>query len=119
MFIRCVIYCLILVHLNIAAFGPSHIADHIVAPFLLAICGLLVSLGFLVHLVFRPANSTARRIVAMVCDYGGMSVFLHFGEGLTAAWFPVFLFITLGYGFATGSPICCPQRRSPQSVLPP
>ena len=102
MLIRCIIYCLILVHLNIAAFGPSHIADHIVAPFLLAICGLVVSLGFMAHLVFRPANSVPRRILAMICDYGGMSVFLHFGESLTAAWFPVFLFITLGYGFRYG-----------------
>ena len=100
--VRCIIYCLIILHMGIVMVTTSGDTAAVLPPLMLAIFGAVVSFGFAAHLLISPGVSHPRRIAAMICDYGGMSVFLHFGDALTAAWFPVYLFITLGYGFRYG-----------------
>jgi two-component system sensor histidine kinase RpfC len=63
------------------------------------------SLGwlFLAHIVMRPEPLEWRRLAAMALDVGSLSVFLHLGGSMVAAWYPVYLWVTFGYGFRYGN----------------
>jgi len=100
--VRIAFYVVILAHMAIAAAFGSENSHHVQNAMLLALSGLGVSLIFFAHILIWPAGSIPRRAIAMLCDTGGMSVFLYVGDGLTAAWYPVYLFVTLGYGFRYG-----------------
>jgi two-component system sensor histidine kinase RpfC len=100
--VRIAFYVVILLHMAIVTVVGTEHAASLHNALLLALCGLGVSLMFLTHLLIWPGRSIPRRAIAMLCDTGGMSVFLYVGDGLTAAWYPVYLFVTLGYGFRYG-----------------
>ena len=100
--VRIAFYVVILVHMTVvAAVGTTHL-DAVQDSTLLAFGGLGLSLLFLAHLLIRPGRSIPRRAIAMLFDTGGMYLFLNIGESVSAAWYPVFLFVTLGYGFRYG-----------------
>ena len=100
--VRIAFYVVILLHMAIvAAVGTEH-PNSIESLIFLAFGGLGVSLIFFAHILVWPGRSIPRRAIAMLCDTGGMSVFLYFGDSVTAAWYPVYLFVTLGYGFRYG-----------------
>ena len=100
--VRMAFYVVILLHMAIvAAVGTEHTSS-VQSSIFLAIGGLVVSLLFFAHILVWPGRSIPRRGVAMLCDTLGMSVFLYVGDGVTAAWYPVYLFVTLGYGFRYG-----------------
>jgi CheY-like chemotaxis protein/signal transduction histidine kinase/HPt (histidine-containing phosphotransfer) domain-containing protein len=64
--------------------------------------GLILSWVLLGDVLVRPAPLRARRLAGMALDVGTLSAFLHFGEELTAAWYPVYLWIACDNGFRYG-----------------
>ncbi|MEE8173680.1 MAG: ATP-binding protein [Alphaproteobacteria bacterium] len=100
--VRIAFYVIILVHMAIVAAVGTEQSSYVQGSIYLAIGGLGVALIFLAHILVWPGRSIPRRAIAMLCDTGGMSVFLYVGDSVTAAWYPVYLFVTLGYGFRYG-----------------
>ena len=100
--VRMAFYVVILLHMAIVAAVGSEHTGSVQSSIFLAIGGLVVSLLFFAHILVWPGRSIPRRGIAMLCDTLGMSVFLYVGDGVTAAWYPVYLFVTLGYGFRYG-----------------
>ncbi|MGH7094593.1 MAG: ATP-binding response regulator, partial [Stellaceae bacterium] len=58
---------------------------------------------FLVHAILIPAPSALRRMVAMIVDIGLLSAFLHAGDVLTAAWYPLYPYLAIRSGVDDGS----------------
>ncbi|WP_207482889.1 ATP-binding protein [Arenibaculum pallidiluteum] len=56
-----------------------------------------------VHIVLDPAPSEWRRVVGNLADVGFVSLFLHLGGAAAAAWYPIYLWVTLGNGFRYGT----------------
>jgi two-component system sensor histidine kinase RpfC len=69
-----------------------------------AAVGLAVAWLLLAAIVLRPDPLAPRRVVATLVDVGALSAFLHFGAELTAAWYPVYLWIAFnGFRYGTRS----------------
>ncbi len=81
----------------VEGFGPT-----IRLPGYVTAGGAIAALGLLVHLLYRPGPSWPRRLLAMALDAATLSAFLHLGDEHTAAWYPVYLWVTLGNGFRYG-----------------
>jgi two-component system sensor histidine kinase RpfC len=71
--------------------------------FLVAAVGQSLAWLFLAHIVMRPEPAAWRRIAAMGLDVGSLSLFLHLGGSAVAAWYPVYLWVSFGYGFRYGN----------------
>jgi two-component system sensor histidine kinase RpfC len=101
MLVRLAIAAVILIYLSawgvVEGFGPT-----IWIPMLIAIGGTLAAGALFAHIIYRPAPSAPRRLIAMVLDAATLSAFLHLGGAHTAAWYPVYLWVTLGNGFRYG-----------------
>ena len=74
---------------------------------MLIVYGSALTLAFalLVHLFWVARDSRLRRNLAVVLDVGGLSLFLYFGDTVTAPFFPVYLWVTLATGFRFGEKI--------------
>jgi two-component system sensor histidine kinase RpfC len=77
-------------------------AERLVYPFAIAAVGLVLSVALFAHIVAVPRASPARRICGALVDLACLTAFLHTGEELTAFWYPVYLWVTLGHGFRYG-----------------
>ena len=64
--------------------------------------GILCSWLLFVHLIADPRASGSRRLAALVSDVAFISVFLHVGDGFSAPWFPIYLWVIFGFGFRYG-----------------
>jgi two-component system sensor histidine kinase RpfC len=64
----------------------------------------LFALAYLLCIILRPTPSPIRRLIGMIFDFSGLSLFLHFGGEPAAPFFALYLFIVLGYGFRYGVP---------------
>ncbi len=63
---------------------------------------VLFSLGILLAIIVRPEKSVFRRIFSLIADIGMLSLCLAiFGEN-GAPWWPVYLWVILGFGFRYG-----------------
>lgn len=62
----------------------------------------LLSLVYIVWIVWRPAVNPARRLLAMVTDFGAISMLLFLGGESAAPLYPLYLWVTLGNGFRYG-----------------
>ena len=69
---------------------------------LLGIGLVVVSWGFLLHLMLRPGQSLWRRRLAMLADLGFLSIYLHFGGESAAAWYGIYLWVGIGNGLRYG-----------------
>ena len=56
----------------------------------------------LLHILVGPAVNVPRRLAALGWDIGFMSYELHFGNSLTAIFYPIYLWIIFGNGFRFG-----------------
>jgi two-component system sensor histidine kinase RpfC len=63
---------------------------------------LVFSVALLVAIVHRSGKSSARRVVAMVIDLGLTTYWLTATGELGAPWYPMYLWVTFGYGFRYG-----------------
>jgi len=71
-------------------------------PLIVALTGLSVAVGLLLHMLWQPGISHGRRIVAMFMHLGSLSAFMNLGGELTAPFYPIYLWVTLGNGFRYG-----------------
>jgi two-component system, sensor histidine kinase RpfC len=65
---------------------------------------LALSCVYLVLIALRPMPSVARRLIAMLTDVGVTSAVLHFGGAAAAPFYPVYLWVSFGFGFRYGIP---------------
>ena len=61
-----------------------------------------LALCILIHIVIYPVVSPARRLFALLLDSVFLSAQLHLGGETAAAFFPIYLWVTLGNGFRFG-----------------
>ncbi|HYG85655.1 MAG TPA: ATP-binding protein [Azospirillum sp.] len=71
---------------------------------IVAALGLALAWLLLLHVLRRPERILWRQIAGNVLDVGSLSLVLHFGGGLTAAWYGVYLWVTFGNGLRYGIP---------------
>lgn len=68
---------------------------------------ILVYLGLgiaiLAWIYARPVKTPARYLIGLFADIAALSVAIHLGEGWGAALYPLYFWITFGYGFRYGS----------------
>ena len=62
----------------------------------------VLAFGILVHLLVYPAVSPARRCTALLVDIVFLSWQLHLGSEASAAFFPIYLWVSFGNGFRFG-----------------
>lgn len=61
-----------------------------------------VSCSIFIAILLRPKASHLRRLAMMAGDFAVLSVFLHFGGGAAAPFYPIYLWVSLGNGFRYG-----------------
>ncbi|MCP4125727.1 MAG: hybrid sensor histidine kinase/response regulator, partial [Gammaproteobacteria bacterium] len=62
----------------------------------------LFSFGILVAILINPNKSVFRRIISLAADIGMLSVYFAMAGEYGAPWWPVYLWVILGYGFRYG-----------------
>lgn len=67
-----------------------------------ALVYLTLSSIYVVMIMASPGKSMARRVIAVFTDCGAMLAVLMLGGGYTAPLYPIYLWITLGFGFRFG-----------------
>jgi two-component system, sensor histidine kinase RpfC len=85
---------------GLAAFGIA--GDRLVPLLAVVIAGVLCEWLLFIDLISRPGSAPYRRAAAMLSDIGFISTFLHIGGALAAPWFPIYLWVVLGFGFGFG-----------------
>jgi len=81
----------------------AHVDNATLQPLLAVdISGVLYMWLLLIHLLIWPRPSRLRRTAALLGDVAFVSAFLHIGGELAAPWFPVYVWITFGFGFRYG-----------------
>jgi two-component system sensor histidine kinase RpfC len=75
---------------------------NLVTALLIAGFGSALSWLFLLQIALAPRPALWRRLASMGLDIGALSAFLVLGGELTAAWYPIYLWVTFGYGFRYG-----------------
>jgi two-component system sensor histidine kinase RpfC len=63
---------------------------------------LVFCVALLAAIIYQPGISPARRVVAMVIDLGMTTYWMSATEVLGAPWYPMFLWVTFGYGLRFG-----------------
>ncbi len=63
---------------------------------------LAVSAGFLISTLRNPAPSGVRRVATICLDIGAVSYGFYMTGGLSAPWYGIYLWVTLGNGFRYG-----------------
>ncbi|HUC60507.1 MAG TPA: response regulator [Alphaproteobacteria bacterium] len=61
-----------------------------------------VTIAIFAHILWRPHASLVRRNIALAGDMAGVSIQLYLGGAVTAAIFPIYLWVVLGNGFRFG-----------------
>lgn len=95
---RLVISLLIFAYLLISSFWNE--SAHL--PLLVISVYSCFSLAFFAHILYDPASSPPRRLVAMVTDLGMLSWGVHAGGEVTAVLYPIYLWVIFGNGFRFG-----------------
>jgi two-component system sensor histidine kinase RpfC len=100
--IRVVIVSLLALYFYVLDDGAARAGVDYHAGFLFA-CAYLAIAALIVGLIIAwPGKSVARRIFAMVGDQTTLSALMYFGGEAGAGIYPIYLWITLGYGFRYG-----------------
>ena len=105
--IRLIIGLVVLVYLLVCFFIDRRITQE----FLMWLLGYLVlPVIIFAHILYRPAPNVARRVIGIFLDNGACTLFMIHGEAATVWLYPVYLWVTLGYGFRYGkSYLYCSQ----------
>ena len=90
------VYCLVL------SAADSDYGRTLRLPIAIAAAHLSLSLVIFVHIVLRPGTSPFRRVCGILLDVTALTGALRTGGALTAVWYPVYLWVTLGNGFRYG-----------------
>lgn len=74
----------------------------VIYPIWISIIGFAAAVPMFLAVVIWPKASPIRRYLGILIDSGSLSLFLYYGGELTAPFYPIYLWITLGYGFRYG-----------------
>lgn len=77
-------------------------SPQVFAPAIVYAIAALIAFGHLAHLLVTRRTSLVRIAVGIVIDIASLSLFLYFGDAVTAPFFPVYLWLTLANGFRFG-----------------
>lgn len=88
---------------SFAMLAVAHVDGGLAEAFVIAAAGQSLGWLLLAHIVMRPEALGWRRIAAMVLDVASLTLFLHLGGSAVAVWYPVYLWVTFGYGFRYGN----------------
>ena len=72
------------------------------AMMMIAMAGQGFAVAIMLAIVIWPAASVTRRCFGIALDTLSLSLFLYFGGELAAPLYPIYLWVTLGYGFRYG-----------------
>ena len=101
--IRCVIVALLALYFGLLGDSPAGSETDFRAGFGYALGYLAMAIGIVVWIFADPRKCVPRRFVAMVGDQTTLSVLLYLGGEGAAAIYPLYLWITFGYGFRYGA----------------
>ncbi len=62
----------------------------------------LLSFGIFIAILLHPAKSVLRRVITLVIDFSMFSIFINYMGENGAPWWPIYLWVILGYGFRYG-----------------
>ena len=65
-------------------------------------CGLVLTVGVFIHIVWRPGVNEIRRGIAFCADLATISLMMYFGDSAGAIFYPLLLWTVLGNGFRFG-----------------
>ena len=103
--IRLVLGMLIFLYLGAyPAFG-DHMAladPRILYPMIVAVGGFIIAVLLLANILLYPGASPVRRMAGIVQDNLSLTLFLIYGDTLTAPWVVIYLWVTFGMGFRYG-----------------
>jgi two-component system sensor histidine kinase RpfC len=103
--IRLALGALIFLYLGgyVAFDDATAVADpRIVYPMVVAVGGFIVAILLLANILLDPGSSPVRRMAGIVQDNLSLTLFLIFGDTLTAPWVVIYLWVTFGMGFRYG-----------------
>lgn len=63
---------------------------------------LIFSFGVLFFILVNPGKSRLRRVISLLADISIISIYLSYSGENGAPWWPVYLWVILGYGFRYG-----------------
>ncbi|MFN0042136.1 MAG: ATP-binding protein [Alphaproteobacteria bacterium] len=101
--IRCVIVALLALYFGLLGDSPAGSESDFRMGFRYALGYLAMAIAIVVWIFADPRKCVPRRFVAMVGDQTTMSALLYFGGEGAAAIYPLYLWITFGYGFRYGA----------------
>jgi two-component system, sensor histidine kinase RpfC len=87
-----------IVALALAGVNPERLLPLFAVSILGVLCGWLL----FVHLLLQAEPSAARRATAILTDIAFISVYMHIGDEFAAPWFPMYVWVIIGFGFRFG-----------------
>ncbi len=76
--------------------------DRLLPLFAVSLLGVLCGWLLFVHLLIQAEPSAARRATAILTDIAFISVYMHIGDEFAAPWFPMYVWVIIGFGFRFG-----------------
>jgi len=76
--------------------------ERLLPLFAVSILGVLCGWLLFVHLLIQAEPSAARRATAILTDIAFISVYMHIGDEFAAPWFPMYVWVIIGFGFRFG-----------------
>jgi two-component system sensor histidine kinase RpfC len=99
---RLVVVPAMLAYMLLAPFPPEQAAGIRQASLLIFAVGLASALLVALHILWRPGVSHARRSWSLLADVAGVAASMLAGGTIASVFFPLLLWIILGYGFRYG-----------------
>ncbi len=90
-------FCLIIIAYQ--AFTPLHAMSPALTAMLVYTAA---GVALFAHILRQPRRSVRRRVLSLGCDIGALSLQMHLGGTVTAALYPLYLWVVFGYGFRFG-----------------
>jgi two-component system sensor histidine kinase RpfC len=99
---RLVVVPAMLAYMLLAPFPPEQAAGIRQASLLIFAVGLASALLVALHILWRPGVSHARRSWSLLADVAGVAASMLAGGTIASVFFPLLLWVILGYGFRYG-----------------
>lgn len=101
--IRIIITSFVLIYFLASLVLKPHIAGQSISYGLLWLLVYAIISGLIfIHIVFKPAVNPRRRLLAIIGDMSTISIMLYLTDELGAVFFPLYLWVSIGYGLRFG-----------------
>lgn len=91
-------------YMLLAPLSPDGAETALLASLLIFLAGLGVALAVIAHILASPAPNPTRRSLSLLADVAGVAGGMLAGGTVASVFFPLLLWIILGYGFRYGRP---------------